>query len=124
VYGFGGNGANGSVPGVPPNSNETVGSCIADGPFANTTYSLGPGFQLVEPDPHCLVRDFNASLFDASGQWEKNVVPLLAETEFFNFSLKFSIPQTGAPAGIHGAGHSGTGGEVRSEKFYRESPTN
>jgi tyrosinase len=115
VYGFGGNGANGSIPDTPgqlPNPNATVGSCVLDGPFANESYTMGPGYQLDAPNPHCLVRNFNVSLFDNSGQWEKNVVPLLMETDFFNFTIKNSIPETGAPAGIHGAGHSGTGGEV------------
>jgi tyrosinase len=116
VYGFGGNGANGSVPDtpgtMPNNPNNTVGSCVADGDFANITYTAGPGYQLTEANPHCLVRNFNISLFESSGQWEKNIVPLLGETDFFNFTIKYSIPGTGAPAGIHGAGHSGTGGEV------------
>jgi tyrosinase len=118
VYGFGGNGVNGSVSGTPPDTNSTVGSCIGDGPFANVTYTMGPGYQLFEANPHCLVRDFNVSLFEASGQWEKNVVPLLGETDFFNFTIKFSIPGTGAPSGIHGAGHSGTGGEVSDMQLY------
>jgi hypothetical protein len=97
---------------MPANPNITAGSCIADGPFGDNTYTAGPGYQLTQPNPHCLTRNFNISLFEASGQWEKNVVPLLRETDFFNFTIKYSIPQTGAPAGIHGAGHSGTGGEV------------
>jgi tyrosinase len=122
VYGFGGNGANGTMPGDTPGEmpqpNVTVGSCVSDGPFAGMNNSFGPGYLLDHPNPHCIIRNFNESLFEASAQWEKNIIPLLEETDFFNFTIKMSIPETGAPAGVHGAGHSGVGGEVDHHQLH------
>jgi tyrosinase len=113
ITGFGGNGANGTVPlgnqnfsAIPP------GSCVGDGPFVGLSSNLGPGFNLDTPRPHCIIRNFNTSLFDSALQWEKNVVPLLRIQDYANFTYQFDFPSTGAPTGIHGGGHGGVSGEV------------
>jgi tyrosinase len=113
VTGFGGNGINGMIPGNYLNNALTIlGSCIGDGPFVGLTSNLGRGFNLDTPRPHCIARNFNKKVFESSLQWEKNIVPLLKNTNFSNFTAQFEFPNTGASFGIHGAGHVGVGGEV------------
>jgi tyrosinase len=120
VNGFGGNSRSGSVPGnkpAPPARDVPVaGDCIQDGPFATYNSTFGTGFSF-DSNPHCIIRNFNASVADSSLQWQKNIYPLLEETYFTNFSIKIDIPGTGAPVGIHGGGHSGVGGEVRVSRI-------
>jgi tyrosinase len=122
VNGFGGNSRSGSVPGnkpAPPARDIPVaGDCIQDGPFENYKSTFGTGFSF-DSNPHCIVRNFNASVADSSLQWQKNIYPLLEETNFTNFTIKFDNPGTGAPVGIHGGGHSGVGGEVRVSRIPR-----
>lgn len=118
VVGFGGNGRDGST--VTPNTTISglSGSCVEHGPFSNLTYNLGPGFNLDTPNPHCLIRNFNTSLADDSLQWNRDVVPLLALNNYTDFFLGMSFApvtaQTIFGRGIHGGGHSGTGGEMQN----------
>ncbi|KAF2435605.1 Di-copper centre-containing protein [Tothia fuscella] len=115
VYGFGG-GGKAKAPrenlGSTPGHKVSVLNCVDDGPFAGLNITFGPGPNLDQPTPRCLNRGFNVSLFDASAQWQKNAVPLLQETDYFTFTHKMSYPLTGAPFGVHGAGHFGVGGEM------------
>jgi tyrosinase len=117
VHGFGGNGANGSIPfgislddpNMPP-----VGSCIADGPFVNFTNPLGWGYNLNTSNPHCLKRNFQNDMADIALSWRPNVLPLLRLTTYASFVLGMGqdIGGTGALAGVHGCGHLAVGGEV------------
>jgi tyrosinase len=117
TVGFGGNSMTGSVPDEPfgsmPNASDPMtGNCISDGPFARFNSTLGPGFQLEQSNPHCLVRNFNVTLADQSLQWTANVLPLLNDTDFFVLTQQMDRPPNNAPIGVHGGGHSGVGGEV------------
>jgi tyrosinase len=130
VTGFGGNGANGSVPtvGIPPPGliGEPLGSCINNGPFANFTVILDPG-----PPPanditaghRCLKRNFQINNSDVSLGWQSNVVPLLNLTGFANFTGGFDrdVGNTGSMAGVHGGGHLGVGGEVSGIMLFYNS---
>jgi hypothetical protein len=53
--------------------------------------------------------------------WKANILPLLRMTDFANFTASFDKDAggTGSPFGIHGAGHSGVGGEVSLLSFFR-----
>jgi tyrosinase len=115
-HGFGGNGAGGTVQTPPSNQINSsaipIGGCIDHGPFAGLISNLGPGFNLATKRPHCIIRNFNISTAEKSLGWTKNVVPLLRQTHFANFTYMFDNPDTGAPRGIHGGGHSGVNGEM------------
>jgi hypothetical protein len=71
VFGFGGNSRSGSVPGnkpAPPARDVPVaGDCIRDGLFAKYNSTFGTGFSF-DSNPHCIIRNFNASVADASLQ--------------------------------------------------------
>jgi tyrosinase len=116
VYGFGGNGAGGSVPVLSSaNTNSSalpVGGCIQDGPFAGLTSNLGPGYSLNNKQPHCIIRNFQTKTAEATLGWTKNVVPLLKQKHFTDFTYMFDNPNTGASTGIHGGGHLGVNGEM------------
>ena len=123
---MGGNGSptthgllNGTVPGVPSpqivtRPPGTGGGCVTDGPFANTTLSMGPIFPLPvgeeEPSdyfayrPHCLKRDFLQSIPDQFFAADK-IENLLASTTLAQFRER-------ADASVHFAGHSGVGGDM------------
>jgi hypothetical protein len=89
-----------------------LGSCFTDGLLNRTRPTLGPGWNLNVSNPHCVKRNLNSSLANASLGWTANVVPLLKETDYSEFMLKFDIPKTTAPVGIHRGGHFSVGGEV------------
>jgi len=111
-FGFGGNGNGGSVDEVYTNQQGTPpGNCIADGPFVNDQPSFGFGFS-VESNSHCLIRNLNTTLANDSLGWTKNVRALLNQTQFWAMSNEMDYSSVGAPAGIHGAGHKGVGGEM------------
>jgi tyrosinase len=112
--GFGGNGAGGSVPRIKSSDNNALpsGTCLGSGPFANVGLTLGPGYNLNNPNPHCLVRNFDLNVAENSLGWTKNVVPLLNMPDYASFTKSFDFPGTGAPYGVHGGGHIGVGGEV------------
>jgi tyrosinase len=113
VTGFGSNGAQGSVA-VPADADQQAvppGSCIADGPFATTQVNLGYGYS-VASNPHCIMRNFQIDLANESLGWTKNILPLVAETTYWNMSQAWDTSNVGAPVGPHGAGHKGVGGEM------------
>jgi hypothetical protein len=119
VTGFGGNGLGGSQPDntvgpAPPNATFPffAGACIKDGPFAKYNHSTGPNFNLVKPQSHCIIRNFNSTLANGNLQWKKHVIPVLEEVGHYNFSKKMSFPAPGPPAGLHVGGHASVGGEV------------
>jgi tyrosinase len=117
VYGFGGNGKGGSVPAPPPQSmNQSqlpAGNCIADGAFAGLVSSLGPGYSLDVKKPHCIIRNFNSTFADETLGWTNNVIPLLKEADFANFTNAFNFPtNTNTPIGVHGGGHGSVYGEM------------
>jgi len=111
--GFGGNGAQGSsvVPQTASQQAVPPGSCIADGPFAATQVNLGYGYA-VASNPHCIMRNIQIDLANESLGWTKNIVPLTQKTDFWSMSNEFDVSSVGAPAGAHGAGHKGVGGEM------------
>jgi tyrosinase len=129
ITGFGGNGKAGFIPIPPPVAGQPppgtagtpIGSCVTDGPFANFTVVLNPGpvTNGLTAGSRCLERNFQTHTVDISSAWNANVVPLLNLEVFTNFTLgmDFDIGKTGAPAGIHGAGHQGVGGEVKLPIF-------
>jgi tyrosinase len=127
VTGFGGNGANGSVPvTIPPGTTfptgltgTPLGSCIDDGPFANKLLVLNPGPPpdgiLTAGTGRCLKRNFQPGLVDGALAWNANVELVLNLTAYVNFTRGFdALAGTGIPSGpgIHGGGHIGIGGEV------------
>ncbi|KAF2397255.1 Di-copper centre-containing protein [Trichodelitschia bisporula] len=123
VFGFGGNGNNPSVlPTVPPVNGSApnasaplVGGCVTDGPFADQTFSLGPGYQFGgQEGEHCLVRNIQSALAENTLQWGADVLPLVRLTEYWNVSLGMSVAPTGKVRGIHGGGHSGVNGEMQN----------
>lgn len=87
TYGFGGNG---------------VGSegCIATGPFANYTNSLGPGYENTQ---HCINRAVNDRI--STGSAQANVDDCLART---TFDAAWPCIE-GRP---HSGGHGGVGGQM------------
>jgi hypothetical protein len=95
------------------------GSCFTDGPFAGVRPTLGPGFNLRTANPHCLHRNLNPALAEGALGWTKNVVPLLRNTLFANFTHQVDLPPgaTSSLFGIHGGGHGGVSGEVRMLLF-------
>jgi tyrosinase len=115
--GFGGNGAGGSVARMKSHKSSDNnalpdGTCLGNGPFANVGLTLGPGYNLNNQIPHCLVRNFDLNVAENSLGWTKNVVPLLNMPDYASFTKAFDFPGTGAPYGVHGGGHIGVGGEV------------
>jgi tyrosinase len=110
--GFGGNGA-GSTP--APYVDEQAappGNCITDGPFAAYQPNIGYGFN-TDANSHCIIRNFNVTLANDSLGWTKNVLALLNQTDYAAMTHEYDYSSVGAPAGVHGAGHKGVGGEVR-----------
>lgn len=114
--GFGGNGANGSIPTgatpFPPDS-APVGSCINTGRFAKYQNPIGPGYNFTY-HPHCMQRNFQNDYADKYLTWKENVLPLLRKTNYVDFShnLDHDAGNTGATTGIHGYGHYAVGGEM------------
>ncbi|KAF2664657.1 Di-copper centre-containing protein [Microthyrium microscopicum] len=110
---FGGNGPDPVVPSPPRAPIE--GGCITTSRFAQVQNSVGPGYNLTEPHPHCIQRNFQVDLANGALQWELNVWPLLRMTNFTNFTLSFDTDAGGVGTingfGVHGGGHGGTGGE-------------
>jgi tyrosinase len=88
VYGFGGNGVGTS-------------RCIQDGPFANYTNHLGPGYKVTD---HCITRNVNEG--PSNGGSAANMQKCMAATDF----LTFWACAEGQP---HSAGHGGIGALVR-----------
>ncbi|KAI6347939.1 hypothetical protein MCOR25_010865 [Pyricularia grisea] len=87
VTGFGGNGAG-------------TNGCIVDGPFANYTNSLGPGYDVTD---HCINRAINETASTFSSQ--QNVDECLSKTTWKEaWACIESVPHTG--------GHGGVGGEM------------
>jgi len=119
VYGFGGNGIDGTgpapVPGLPRNSTDTS-SCIFDGRFAKYMRPVGPGYNQTEWEPHCIKRNLQPDYAASVGSWAPNTIPLLEMTSFQNFSLGFDRNVGTGPgaSGVHSAGHSGVNGEMRN----------
>ena len=87
VYGFGGDG-------VPPSG------CIADGPFANYTNPLGPGYQVTN---HCINRAINDQISTGSAKGEVDACVAMGVFEQAWPCIE-ARPHTG--------GHLGVGGEV------------
>jgi tyrosinase len=112
VTGFGGNGVGSVIAPYADQQAAPPGNCIGDGPFQNLNLALGYGFN-VQSNPHCLIRDINATLANDSLGWTKNILPLLAHTDYVSMAAEWDYSSVGAPTGPHGAGHKGVGGEVR-----------
>jgi tyrosinase len=92
VYGFGGDGANGSL-------------CITTGPFASYQNPIGPGYTL---SPHCITRDIGGfpEFVDFSLASTQFVVDsCLNHTEWVDFWPCIEV-------GPHGGGHGGVNGQV------------
>ncbi len=90
VLGFGGNGTGEK-------------SCIQDGPFANYTNALGPGYDIHD---HCIERQIS----DFSSL---SAAPIVVE-RCMNFT-RFTDFWPCAEGGPHGAGHGGIGAQVSSQ---------
>lgn len=122
VYGFGGNGVNGSVtdpPGPTAGIGNPLGSCVANGPFADYKITLDPGppangILTANEAGRCLKRNFFTALADQTFQWTKQLEPLLAQPNYLNFTwyIDHNVTATGGPFGPHGGGHISVGGEV------------
>ncbi|KAF2728831.1 Di-copper centre-containing protein [Polyplosphaeria fusca] len=86
TYGFGGDGSG--------------GKCITNGPFANYTNSLGPGYSITS---HCIDRQISEMFSGWTGQ--KDVDACLAKTTWLTaWPCIEDRP--------HGGGHSGVGGQM------------
>lgn len=85
--------------------------CIVDGPFANFTNNLGPGYRIGD-SLNCINRFVNDAISVMAGQ------------EYLDFCLKkktyvdFWLCAENAP---HRSGHGGVGGKVRAPMRYRAS---
>jgi len=113
AVGFGGNGADGSFE-VPANATQQgapPGSCITGGAFAADQVNLGYGYS-VSSNPHCISRNIQIDLANESLGWTKNILPLVAHTDYWSMAQEWDTSSVGAPAGPHGAGHKGVGGEM------------
>lgn len=91
VYGFGGDGS----------SKE---GCITDGPFANYTNSLGPGYEITD---HCIDRKFNdeVSLYTSRERVEN------CTSQLDWISAWHCIERE-----PHAGGHNGVGGQVSDDQ--------
>lgn len=88
--------------GVPaPVSDHTGGGCIPDGPFANMSIHIGPGFS-TKYNEYCVRRDFVPSLFVNCAN-PSNVADGMAQPSFGHFS---KLTETL----LHAAGHPAVGG--------------
>ncbi|KAK0631492.1 hypothetical protein B0T14DRAFT_532223 [Immersiella caudata] len=87
IYGFGGNGVG-------------TKQCIQDGPFANYTNSLGPGYLV---NDHCIERDINDRFSTSAAK--ATVDRCLAMDSFLTFWPCIE-------GGPHGAGHGGIGAQM------------
>ncbi|KAG7092538.1 hypothetical protein E1B28_008888 [Marasmius oreades] len=113
VLGFGGNGV--------PTGNMTAGfkSCVIDGPYANTTLTIGAPTTQTGPEdsPHCLIREWNNGRQDANGNWiigdmakSSYNTPVLRQiyssTNYFDFEWRLEN-------GPHAYLHNRIGGDMR-----------
>ncbi|KAH6639890.1 hypothetical protein C7974DRAFT_450209 [Boeremia exigua] len=115
ITGFGGNGdyINGTkenpLPGVTSTlgdipvdvEDRSGGGCLSNGPFANLSIHMGPGFN-TSYNEWCIRRDFVPSVFMAAGH-STAVDAAMSHTTFGAFSQQ-------SEATNHGAGHIGVGG--------------
>ncbi|KAI6252260.1 hypothetical protein MCOR07_009895 [Pyricularia oryzae] len=130
VYGFGGSGAfiedvssTIEFPIKTPTEipGRTGGGCVTAGPFANLTVPMGLGDSL-EPQPHCLRRDFSPTL--ASTSLRDDVIgKTLASTNFWDFNrwiqgFSFSADNLTIHAGMH----LSIGGQVGEAADVYSSP--
>lgn len=89
VYGFGGDGAAGT-------------GCITNGPFANYTNALGPGYEVTN---HCINRRISNSM--SSGSSAQQVNACIAKTSW-------STAWNCIEAQPHAGGHAGVGGQMQN----------
>jgi tyrosinase len=87
ITGFGGNGVG-------------LKGCIVDGPFANYTNSLGPGYKIGD---NCIYRFINDTLSKMAGR--EYIDACYRRTNFVDF-------WTCAEMAPHNGGHAGIGGKV------------
>jgi tyrosinase len=116
-FGFGGNGAGGSVPlpslddggsGFGPD----LGGCLVDGPFRNINATLGPNFAFAL-NSRCPRRNLQPEIADVSFGWNASVVPLLNVSTYAEFVDGVNVaPANPNLPGIHVAGHIAVGGTV------------
>ncbi|KUI73835.1 Tyrosinase [Cytospora mali] len=129
TYGFGGNGPYiANVSGFPIEyqspieiPGRTGGGCVADGPFANFTISMGPGNH-TEYNPHCLRRDFSPIILKKAAN--QSVIDLtLTATDFWHLDLFVqgtALELDGMMT--HAAGHVGIGGKIGEVQNMYSSP--
>lgn len=85
--------------------------CIVDGPFANFTNNLGPGYRIGD-SLNCINRFVN------------DAVSVMAGQEYLDFCLKkktyvdFWVCAENAP---HRSGHGGVGGKVRMSRCIEQA---
>ncbi|KAJ2898555.1 hypothetical protein MKZ38_003846 [Zalerion maritima] len=112
--GFGGNGP--YIDSSEDNSvsthipGKTGGGCITDGPFANMSVNLGPGYTTAY-NPRCLRRDF-APEFAVSNLNISMVAWTLSADSFAEFDIRVQGGTTVPEMTYHGGGHLGVGGDL------------
>ncbi|TLD37724.1 Di-copper centre-containing protein [Venturia nashicola] len=113
TYGFGGNGVGQSSDGKASTGYDSRGgSCVTDGPFANLTLTLGPGYNL-SANPHCLKRKFFV-LANDTYLGPEMITDVLKEKNYFDMIMAMTkSPDLSNPKryGVHTTGHIGPGGE-------------
>ncbi|KAK1728693.1 hypothetical protein CaCOL14_000109 [Colletotrichum acutatum] len=97
------------------------GGCVQEGPFANLTVPMGLGSS-VEPQPHCLRRDFSPTLVASALRDEIIDRALSASTygEFNSHIQGYSFEFDGLT--LHAGMHLGIGGAVGENADMYSSP--
>ncbi|KAL2874973.1 hypothetical protein SGCOL_009816 [Colletotrichum sp. CLE4] len=130
TYGFGGNGPyvedisdDEEFPIKTPTEipGRSGGGCVQEGPFANLTVPMGLGSSL-EPQPHCLRRDFSPTLVASALRDEIIDRALSAPTygEFNSHIQGYSFEFDGLT--LHAGMHLGIGGAVGENADMYSSP--
>ncbi|KAI5861276.1 hypothetical protein GGS23DRAFT_160792 [Durotheca rogersii] len=97
------------------------GGCIADGPFAGSNISMGPGNH-TEYNPHCLRRDMSPWLMTQSLN-KSTVEFILNSTDYFELDHRIEGLELGLSGiSIHVGGHLGIGGKIGEMSNTYSSP--
>ncbi len=123
VLGFGGNGPyteEGFVSDPFDIPGRTGGGCVPDGPFANQTLNIGPGYS-VTSNSSCLKRDISPEIVLRTLN-SSVVAHTLAQPNFESFDIAVQGGTTIDTFTIHAGGHLGIGGKFGTMADVYSSP--
>ena len=123
VLGFGGNGPyteEGFVSDPFDIPDRTGGGCVPDGPFANQTLNIGPGYS-VTSDSSCLKRDISPEIVLRTLN-SSVVAHTLSQPDFESFDIAVQGGTTIDTFTIHAGGHLGIGGKFGTMADVYSSP--